>query len=145
MKSIRRFALSSLVLALFASCLGAASARAQEFAGKFTLPFEARWGAATLPAGDYTFTIDEAMAGGALVVSSAKVEAIVRGQAYNPKATASSALILRRENGVYAVRELRMSDLGVVLYYGHPRPKHVTATQEREMASVLPVTRSTAR
>ena len=145
MKSIRSFTLSSLVLALLASCLGAASAKAQEFNGKFTLPFEARWGVATLPAGSYSFTVDQTMSGGSLVVVGEKVRAIIRGQGHNPKMGESSALILRSEKGVYTVRELRMADIGVVLYYGPQHHKRLTAAQEREIASIVPVTRSVGR
>ena len=67
MKRIRSFALSSLVLALIASCLSAGMAKAQEWQGQFTLPFEARWGQAILPAGDYSFTVDQTL--GAAVIT----------------------------------------------------------------------------
>ena len=44
-----------VVFALLTICFGAARARAQAApAGKFTLPFETRWGPAVLPAADYT-------------------------------------------------------------------------------------------
>ena len=44
MKSIRSTVLSTLALALLGPCL----ANAQGLTGKFNLPFEARWGLATL-------------------------------------------------------------------------------------------------
>jgi hypothetical protein len=59
MKSIRFTMLSSLALALLGPCL----ANAQGLTGKFTLPFEARWGLATLQAGDYSFKLDHATGG----------------------------------------------------------------------------------
>jgi len=145
MKSIRSLTLCSLLLALLASCLGAASANAQEVKGTFTLPFDARWGKAILPAGPYSFTIDQAKSGGPLILSGEKVHAIVRNQGFGTKPMDRSALILRSENGVYTVRELRLTDIGMVLYYAPHHPKHQTAAQEREMASLVPVTRGTGR
>src|SRR5436305_12363702 len=37
--------------------LGLTNARPPDAVGKFTLPFEAKWGRAVLPAGDYSFTV----------------------------------------------------------------------------------------
>ena len=59
MKSIRISTVARFLgLALLAACFNAGPASAQLLQGKFTLPFEARWGMATLPAGDYNFTIE---------------------------------------------------------------------------------------
>ncbi len=46
-------------LALLAISIIPTVASAQSFRGKFTLPFAARWGGLTLPAGEYTFTADD--------------------------------------------------------------------------------------
>lgn len=53
---LRRVAM--LVLVALATCGLAATASAQSFTGRFKLPYEAHWGAATLPAGEYTITVD---------------------------------------------------------------------------------------
>jgi len=45
-------------LALLAISIIPTVASAQSYRGKFTLPFAARWGGLTLPAGEYTFTVD---------------------------------------------------------------------------------------
>ena len=50
-----------MILAVLAPGLGTGMAQAQNVVrGKFTLPFEARWGTATLPPGDYTFELNVA-------------------------------------------------------------------------------------
>ncbi|HEV2424944.1 MAG TPA: hypothetical protein VGZ29_08965 [Terriglobia bacterium] len=139
MKTIRRFTLGSLVLALLASCLGAGMARAQEMQGKFTLPFDARWGQATLPAGDYSFTVDQSKSAARLVLSGENTRAIIRAQGYDPKSSDSSSLVLATDRGISTVRELKLADLGVVLYFTPSRP-HQTAAQEKEMANVIPIT-----
>jgi len=43
-------------LALLAISIAPGVANAQVYRGKFTLPFTARWGGLTLPAGEYSFT-----------------------------------------------------------------------------------------
>jgi hypothetical protein len=45
-------------LALLAISIIPTVASAQAYRGKFTLPFAARWGGLTLPAGEYSFTAD---------------------------------------------------------------------------------------
>jgi hypothetical protein len=37
------------------------------------------------------------------------------------------------------VREIRLPDIGVVLYYAPHTPKHGTATEEREVAQMIPI------
>jgi len=144
MKAIRSFTFSSLILALLASCLSAGMARAQEMRGKFTLPFDARWGQATLPAGNYAFTIDHSQSAAAIVVSGTKTNAMILAQGYKLKEMGASTLLLTKERGVNTVRELRLAELGVVLYFvpGHP---HQTAAEEKEMAQILPVTPGAGR
>ena len=59
MKSTRSLnSVRILLLAVLAAGLSASLARAQEYEGKFTLPFEARWGMAVLPPGDYSFRVN---------------------------------------------------------------------------------------
>jgi hypothetical protein len=48
-----------LVTTLFASALNAQQA-SPLFRGNFTVPYEVRWGKATLPAGDYSFLVSSA-------------------------------------------------------------------------------------
>ena len=60
MKTNRTFTvLRLLVLGVLVAGFNAKPASAQAFQGKFTLPSETRWGQATLPAGDYSFTLDK--------------------------------------------------------------------------------------
>jgi hypothetical protein len=66
-------------LGVAALALGAlaTSGNAQNvYQGKFTLPFETHWGGATLPAGDYTFTMSSAMSDYRLIIRG-QVNAII--------------------------------------------------------------------
>ena len=47
-----------VVLALLTTCIGASLASAQTAAGKFSLPFEVRWGQAVIAPGNYSFTVN---------------------------------------------------------------------------------------
>ena len=48
-----------LVLGVLVAGFNSKPASAQVFKGKFTLPSTTRWSIATLPAGDYSFTLDK--------------------------------------------------------------------------------------
>ncbi len=58
MKQTRSFTTVRLaVFALLATVVFAGLLSAEDYRGKFTLPFEAKWGTAALPPGDYTFEV----------------------------------------------------------------------------------------
>jgi hypothetical protein len=50
------YAKATMLLVVFVTLISVAGASAQTgvFSGKFTLPYQVRWGGATLPAGDYS-------------------------------------------------------------------------------------------
>ena len=56
-------------VALLAMSLTPNHANAQAFTGKFTLPFQANWDRVVLPAGEYSFSIDNLVAGGRIVIA----------------------------------------------------------------------------
>lgn len=58
-KTIRRaMELRLFAVVLLTTSAFAASANAQSFSGKFTLPSETHWGKSVLPAGDYTINLN---------------------------------------------------------------------------------------
>ena len=70
MKTNRSYTMvRNLVLALASALVFTGLASAQAASGKFTLPFKARWGLATLSAEDYQFIMDS-------VQSPATIEAV---------------------------------------------------------------------
>jgi len=128
--------LSFLGLALLAACFNAGHASAQVFRGKFTLPSEARWGQATLPAGDYWFKLDSV--GGPCTLQlyrDRKGVAMILAQAQNKNDSGQAELTLVRGT----VRALNLPAMGMVLYYAPQHPKHLTAPEEREIAQIVPV------
>src|SRR5208337_3582110 len=121
MKSTRSLkSVRILLLAVLAAGLSASLARAQEYEGKFTLPFEARWGTAVLPAGDYSFRLDPSQNPCiALVRQGTRGVAFVMadGGASKGEVAGSSALIAVASAGSYRIRALRLAEAGVVLEY----------------------------
>ena len=111
-----------LVAALVTTCLFAGIARAQSprFAGKFTLPFEVRWGDHVLPPGEYMLRID---------TIASPVRAFVQAEngkrewvsvsttvlADNEKRP--SALFMTLVGHQYRVRTLNLAELGKLLIY----------------------------
>ena len=53
MRTVKMLAILALTM-----CAFTATANAQSVTGRFTLPYEVRWGVATLPAGEYMITVD---------------------------------------------------------------------------------------
>lgn len=132
--------ISSLIrfsgLALLAACLMAGYANAQELQGKFTMPFQAHWGQATLPAGDYSFTVGSS---GTLfrvyLYSGRKCVGMIQAQSFDKTYSGPAALTLVQGT----VRALNLPDLGIVLQYAPQHPNHLTAPEERQLAQLVPV------
>jgi len=125
-----------LGLAMLAACFSAGHANAQMLQGKFTLPSETRWGQATLPAGDYSFTLASVSSDCPLLIQRGTTNvgmffATVRDQNYSDHAE------LRIEKGT--VRALNLPSLGMVFEYAPQHHKYLTAPEEREIAQIVPV------
>jgi hypothetical protein len=136
---------TNLVLALAGAFIftGVASGQAPVYAGKFTLPFEARWGSATLPAGDYSFKLDTVDPAGALVLfRGTRAVALIRNQMHSMEPSDYSRLTVVQNSAGNTVRELSLPEIGVVLHYPLSKPGRASAAAEREIAQRIPVTTS---
>jgi len=142
MKTIRISALVRLgTVALLAVCFNAGRARAQVVVveGKFTLPFEAHWGRATLPPGDYSFTLDKATVDGKITLfRGARAVALIPCQGGTDERSDRSELVVVRNNAGRSIRELHLPTIGMVLSYWPHKPRRDRA-EEREVAQVIPV------
>jgi len=138
MKSIRNNTLlRTLALGVLACCLGAGVANAQAFQGKFSLPFEVRWGTAALQPGNYTFNLEGVKTGNTLqLMQNGKVVAQLLPISHNPSAAGRAVLVIDSSKSGSTVREIRLPDIGVVLYYA---PHKTNAAEEREVAQMIPI------
>ena len=125
MKSIRNNTLlRTLALGVLTSCLGAVVANAQPFRGSFSLPAEIRWGTATLKAGDYTFSSEGVRTGNTLqLFQDGKLMATLLSQAHKPAVGGHAALVIEKGKGGDTVREIRLPEIGVSLYYSPTNPR----------------------
>jgi hypothetical protein len=122
-----------LILAGFVACLTGGVASAQDFSGKFTLPFEARWGSAILPAGDYSFTMDMARAPFLAKIRGENGTVLVLAQSVSDRSIAAqNELILVPRAGKYTVRALNLAGVGLVFTYGISEGRQITLARNNE-------------
>jgi hypothetical protein len=123
------------IVALLATVVSAGLLSAEDTIGTFTLPFEAKWGQAILPAGDYSFklntasypsiaTVRQGQRSAAFIMANA---GLTRGKVDGP-----SALIIVRRGRTGFVRALRLAEVGATLEYLPPKG-------ERQMLAQGPV------
>jgi hypothetical protein len=142
MKTNQKFTvLRLLVLGLLVAGFNARPASAQAFQGKFTLPSTTRWGLATLPAGDYSFTLDHGYPGSFVTVFRG-TQTVARIQTPGISYIKSGRSEMVLENG--NVRMLSLSQIGVSLDYPAPNRRHRAAPQEPQLAQIIPVAKTGA-
>jgi hypothetical protein len=119
MKSNFTRILAIAALGLIAVCASANPASAQDaFKGSFTLTSEVRWGQASLPAGDYTFTLQSSVMPARIVVRGANGSQFVITSSMDVKSIdAPSNLQVVRRNGESRINRLYLADLHLVLNY----------------------------
>ena len=133
MKLSNLVALVGLVL-----CLSAGLGKAQDvYRGKFTLPFEAHWQGAVLPAGDYMISLPRPLANGIYVLyvrREGKTVMILAGSPDIDKVSNQSRLTISSTGGNEAITALELGQFGWTFDYAMAKAK------AKEMAQVqLPV------
>jgi hypothetical protein len=120
---------------------GLASAQSTSYVGgKFTLPFEARWGLATLPAGDYEFTMDSVNGPATIkVFRGTKAVALISSQGRSSVPAGRGALTIVRSRNGNTVRDLSLPEMGVALHYAPHKAKSGSAAAERDIAQVIAI------
>jgi len=137
MKTHRRFSvLGLLAVGLLAVGLNVKAADVAVFQGKFTLTSATRWGQATLPAGEYSFTLDHAYPGSVITVHcGTRTVAQILAPGMSSSKSGRSEMVA--ENGT--VREVNLPTIGVRLEYAAPKFSHRAAPQEPLAAQIIPV------
>lgn len=136
-RSSIKAALIAAVLLVAGAFSGPANAQGQRVA-KFTLPFEAHWGQAVLPPGDYLVRFSTDMQG-ILVISNAKNHrevAVERTDNRDDSAGRSSALLISTQGREHVVYSLTIAELGETFVY-HRLPK--SEVKEARRMQTVPV------
>lgn len=143
MKRTRSFNLVKvLFFAALAAGLSIGTASAQNvIRGKFTLPFEARWGADVLQAGDYTFELNLAKRPCIVTVRQGdRSMALAMANSVEQGATSGhSALVATRTGGKYQIWTLHLVEVGLDLDYTPLKPERPILAQEPVLIRRVPV------
>jgi hypothetical protein len=125
----RMLVIASFALAaIFASATPAAAQQA--FKGSFTLTHEVRWQNFKLPAGDYTFEMKSISGPSLITLKGPNGSSVIPALVANEKVSEQSMLVIETHGSISAVRELRLSSIGLSLRYAAPKaPKDVELAQ----------------
>jgi hypothetical protein len=123
MKSLRNRILTLVAAGLMAVGFGASASQAQSiYKGSFTLDHDVRWQNATMPAGDYTFTVQSSTRSKPVLVTGPN------GTVFQmPLVTAEtkiadqSKLILEWRGDNLCVREMELGEIGLNIRYTVPK------------------------
>ena len=137
--------ISVLLLSLVSSFTFPSRAAAQPvIAGRFTLTSPAKWGMVLLPAGDYTFAVEDSVSPPPVTIFAA--DGTGKGMvipAYVSELTSADTgkMTLEVRDGEAVVTALYVERLGIVLHYGAERPNVELArkkvTPDAKMTSYL--------
>jgi hypothetical protein len=143
MKLTQRFNLVKVMLfAALAAGLSIGTASAQNvIRGKFTLPFEARWGADVLLPGDYTFELNVAKRPYIVAVRQGdRGVALAMANTSEQGATSGhSALVTVRAGGKYQIWTLHLAEAGLTLDYTPLKPERPIMAQDPVLIRRVPV------
>jgi hypothetical protein len=122
MKSNFSRILAITAIALIAVCALATPASAQGvFKGTFTLPDDARWANATLPAGDYSFVLKSAVVPYQITLQGPNGGAFILTANTDKRNDGdSSRLTIERRGATRFVTDIYLADLGLHLRYQAP-------------------------
>jgi hypothetical protein len=113
-------------LLILVVCLGVASATAQSYAsGSFTLPYEVDWHGETIPAGQYSFEIQQSIPQAIVIIRDMEhprqIMLIGSAAAVSKAPLRSSALEIVTVDGKHYVHSLDISPVGASLIYWSPK------------------------
>ena len=118
--------LNLLALVALALCFSAGLGKAQEaYKGTFTLPFEAHWAGAVLPAGEYTLSLPSTNAPYMLFVRGEGKSVIILANGWADRQLSDdSKLTVVNVNGTETIANLEAGQVG--LTFDYPLPKFHT-------------------
>ena len=123
---------NQIALVALALCATAVLGKSQDaYQGTFTLPFEAHWAGATLPAGEYTITMPTDSTPYLLYVRGQGKSAIIMATANNTKAVSDqSHLTVVNTGGREAITSLEAGQLGMTFDYAVFKSKATAESRE---------------
>ena len=128
------------ILALLATAVSAGLLSAEDYVGKFTLPFQAKWGRATLPAGDYEFQLNTARSPYTVTVRGQDKAAMIMSEGTSTKdASDRSELVVVRRGRTGTIRALHLNEVGQTFFYVPPKGERQLLAQAPELIQRIPI------
>ena len=103
MKTVRMLAIFTLAI-----CAFTATANAQSVTGRFTLPYEVHWGTATLPAGEYTITMDSLDSATLVQSANSNISFYTSIPVAQDSTKGSASLLITSFQGEHRVRSMNL-------------------------------------
>jgi hypothetical protein len=131
-----------LTLGLLVSFLWAGVANAAPlYRGRFSLPYEVRWGEAVLPAGEYLLRFEDVQSRVFVVIQDATSGKDVAYLAPKTKSEAQgkSALLIADKGNQRVVHSLRLVELGEVFIYEPALVRGAKDAREAHKVQTLPI------
>ena len=103
--------------------------------GKFTISGAVKWGSVMLPAGEYTFAVEDSVSPPTVTIFAADGKGkgmVVPAFVSDIKGADSGKMTLEVLDGQTVVTALYVEQLGIVLHYGAPRPNVEVAQKKVE-------------
>ncbi len=144
MKALRNGMLTIATLALAGTFAGTANAQYQA-AGSLTLPFDAMWGNAVLPAGDYTFSVQSPNAAGGSVYLVTFTQKGQRGvtitsmQDLGARIGEKNMLVAVRSGGSRRIRSLHLPIANLVVSFWVPKEERTLIAGAPQPIESVPV------
>ena len=137
LSTVQLLALGLLVSFLWASVANAAP----RYRGRFSLPYEVRWGQAVLPAGEYLLRFEDVRTRVFVVIQDAKSGKEVAYLAPKTKSEAQgkSALLIADKSNQRVVHSLRLAELGEVFIYEPALARGAENVREAQVMQTLPI------
>jgi hypothetical protein len=107
----------AIALAVVMGGLSVGAAQAQSYTARVTLPHEVQWGAASLPAGDYSLALDSVAGSLRVIDASRRIRALVRGVPESATPTQPASLLITRDGNERTVRSLNCPMWGYKFVY----------------------------
>jgi hypothetical protein len=131
-----------LALGLLVSFLWAGVANAAPlYRGRFSLPYEVRWGQGVLPAGEYLVRFEDVQTRVFVVIRDAKSgkDVAYLAPVTNSNAQGKSALLIADEGNQQVVHSLRLAELGEVFIFEPALARGAEVVREAHKMQTLPI------
>jgi hypothetical protein len=134
-----------MVVAALAAGSVARTASAQVLKGRFTLPYEVRWGMAVLPAGTYLIIMDNVRGPALLTTTDGRGRCLLQAGFVDSATDGATGLLITRKEGERRVRSLNWQEGGRNFVYEPMKKAKRERTAEAKDVEAVPISMAKSR